>query len=153
MINIMLPTIFVCNTSLSLRTKFQIFQILPAWCCFVLFFCCYQSGTLYQSSNNYPDDDIVTQSSNFYFSFEGDSYRSRKLNLFVFISAREFWFPHFTFNLLKIFTKFWTFLDREEIFHTGKAKIFRFLIEKSPVFLRKCSVKPPPWHLISVFRG
>ena len=65
-----------------------------------------QSGTLYQSSNNYPDGDIVTRSSNFYFSFEGDGYRFRKPNLFIFISAREFSFLHFTFNLLKIFTKF-----------------------------------------------
>ena len=42
----------------------------------------------------------------FYFSFEGDSYCYRKPNLFIFISAKEFSFPHFTFNLLKIFTKF-----------------------------------------------
>ena len=112
-----------------------------------------QSGTLYQSSNNYPDDEIVTRSSNFYFLFEGDSYHFRQPNLFISISAREFSFPHFTFNLLKIFKKFSTFLQRGEIFYTGKEKTFRFLIEKSPVFLRKNSVKPPFWHLSSVFCG
>ena len=67
---------------------------------------CNQSETLYQSSNNYPDDNIVTQSGNFCFSFEGDSYCFRKPNLFIFISAREFSFLHCAFNLLKIFTKF-----------------------------------------------
>ena len=33
--------------------------------------------------NNYPDDDIVTWSSNFYFSFEENSHHFRKLNLFI----------------------------------------------------------------------
>ena len=65
-----------------------------------------QSGTLYQSRNSYPDSDIVTRSGIFYSSFEGDSYRFRKPNLFIFISAREFSFLHFPFNLLKNFTKF-----------------------------------------------
>ena len=56
----------------------------------------YQSGTLYRSGNNYFDDDIVTRSSNFYFSFEGDSYRFRKPNLFS--STQEIF--HFRILLL-----------------------------------------------------
>ena len=31
-----------------------------------------QSGTLYRSGSNYFDGDIIIQSGNFYFSFEGD---------------------------------------------------------------------------------
>ena len=121
----------------------------------------YQSGTLCQSSNNYPDHDIATWSSNFYFSFEGDSYRFSKSNLFIFILAREFSSLHFTFTLLKIFTKFQVFLHRgwggvggggwgERIFQTGKGKIFRFLMKKILSFLRNSSVKPPLWHLSSI---
>ena len=89
----------------------------------------------------------------FYFLFEGDSYCFRTPNLFVFISAREFSFPRFSFHLFKIFTKFLTFLHRGDISHAVKAKIFRFLIERSLVFLRKSSVKPPFWYLSSVFCG
>ena len=66
----------------------------------------YQSGTLYRSGNNYFDGDIVTRSGNFYFSFEGDSYRFRKPNLFFFISTKDFSFPQFAFTLLKMFAKF-----------------------------------------------
>ena len=44
-----------------------------------------QIGTLYQSSNNYPDVDTVTRSANFYFLFEGDSYCFRnRIYLFLF---------------------------------------------------------------------
>ena len=39
-----------------------------------------------------------------------------KPNLFIFISAREFSFPYFAFNLLKIFMKFEMFLHGEFIF-------------------------------------
>ena len=74
-------------------------------CCWYSWSQFQQSGTLYQSSNNYPDDGIVTRLSNFYFLFERDSCCLRKPSLFIFISAREFSFLHFTFNLLKIFTK------------------------------------------------
>ena len=34
-----------------------------------------QTGTLYQSGKNYPGNNTVTRSGNFYFSFEGDSYK------------------------------------------------------------------------------
>ena len=69
---------------------------------FLAFYPPNQSGTLYQSGNNFPDDDTVTRSGNFYFSFKGDSYCFRKPNLFIFIPTREFSFLHFAFNLLKI---------------------------------------------------
>ena len=41
---------------------------------------------------------------------------------------------------------------RGRIFYTGNGNILRFLIEKSPVFLRKISVNPSFWHLSSVVR-
>ena len=94
----------------------------------------YQSGTLYQSGNNYFDDDIITRLSNYYFYFKGDSYRFRKPNLFIFISARDFSFPHFAFTLLKNFKKFKTFLLREGIFHRVKGNIFSFLIPSNRRF-------------------
>ena len=64
-----------------------------------------QSETLYRSDNNYFNEDIVTRSGEFYLSFEGDSYRFRNVrpDLFISISARDFSYPHFTLNLLKLF--------------------------------------------------
>ena len=103
---------------------------------FLAFYPPNQSGTLYQSGNNYPDDDIVTWSGNFYFSFKGDSYHFRKPNLFIFISAREFSFLHFAFSLLKILQNF-------KLFYQGNIKVkarysvFSFLIEPPPHLFEK----------------
>ena len=54
----------------------------------------------------YFGEDIITQLGNFYFSFQGDSYRFGKPDLFISISAYDFSMPHFAFILLKVFTKF-----------------------------------------------
>ena len=87
--------------------------------------------------NNYPDDDIVTQF-NFYFSFKGD-YRFKKPNLFIFISTREFSFPHFAFNLLKIFTKL--FIEVEHRYHIYSSECpghsFNFELSKGDTYLRE----------------
>ena len=38
-------------------------------------------------------------------TFKGDSYKASLNQIYFHFSAREFSFPHFAFNLLKIFTK------------------------------------------------
>ena len=48
---------------------------------------------------------FVTRLGNFYLSFKGDSYKASLNQIYFHFSAREFSFPHFAFNLLKIFTK------------------------------------------------
>ena len=63
-----------------------------------------------------------------------------KLIYFHLHSQESFYF-HISFNLLKIFAKFYNFLLKGVIFYRGKAKIFSFLIKKPPVSLRKSSIK------------
>ena len=59
-------------------------------------------GTVYATLMTTLLPDWVTF---IYLPFKGDSYKASLNQIYFHFSTREFSFPHFAFNLLKIFTK------------------------------------------------
>ena len=105
--------------------------------------CHNQSGTLYQSSNNYLDDDVVTRSSNFLFFIRGRQLLLQETEFIHFHFRKRVFISAFCFKFIKNLHEILNFsIQSGNFFYSSNQDIQVFNRKISCLFQKKFRQTP-----------